>query len=114
MLLQILLRTRLSKPGEPREGPLLERASRMLLQILLRTRPSKPGEPREGPFTGANAAKYWRTPAPPRETLSRGIKPQGLARASPGFLPREASSVSATERTWALRPPQSHGRACAP
>ena len=37
---------------------------------------------------------------------------KGSARhpASWGFLPREASSVSVIERTWALRPPQSHGR----
>ena len=34
-----LLRTRLSKPGEPREGPLLERASRMPSTILPRTKP---------------------------------------------------------------------------
>ena len=49
-LQKISLRTRLSKPGEPREGfsldegPLLERASQMSSTILLRTRLSKPGE----------------------------------------------------------------------
>ena len=35
----------------------------------------------------------------------------GEASGLTGFLPHEASSVSATERTWGLRPPQSHGRA---
>ena len=85
-LQKILLRTRLSNPGEPREGflpregPLLERASRML---------------------GEDQAKRL------GEASSLAEVPSSLA----GFLPLEASSVSATERTWALRPPQSHGRA---
>ena len=52
--------------------------------ILLRTRLSKPGE-----------------------KARRGFQPRGLGEHScfAGFLPHEASSVSATERTWALRPP---------
>ena len=50
-----------------------------------------------------------------RDLSSRGHQAKGSARppASRGFLLREASSVSATERTWALRPPQSRGRVSA-
>ena len=43
------------------------------------------------------------------EDSSLAEVPSSLA----GFLPLEASYVSATERTWALRPTQSHGRAYA-
>ena len=58
--------------------------------VLLRTRLSKPGE-----------------------RARRGFQPRELGEdfGLAGFLPREASSVSATERTWALRPPQSDGSA---
>ena len=62
------------------------RAHDTLQKISLRTRLSKPGE----------ALQAWRGSS-------------SLAR----FLPDEASSVSAVERTWALHPPQSHGRASA-
>ena len=76
-LQKILPRTRLSKPGEPREGPLLKRTSRMLLQILLRTRLSKPGEPREGPLLErAPRVPPWILP----RTKRSFARPPGLAR----------------------------------
>ena len=79
-LQKISPKTRLSKPGEPREGffpregPLLERASWML---------------------GEDQAKRL------GEASSLTEAHSSLA----GFLPLEASSVSATERTWPLSPP---------
>ena len=91
------------------------------------------GRPAKGPqhssenFTKDQALQAWRTSPrvfpSARDLSSRGHHgchlgfcqgPSRKARrglpASRGFLPLEASSVSATERTWALRPPQSHGR----
>src|SRR5680860_7084 len=84
------------------------RAHKILQKISLRTRLSKPGE----------ALQAWR--ASPRvfpsarDLSSRGHQAEGPARppASRGFLLREASSAPAEERTWALRPPQSHERTC--
>ena len=66
-------------------------------------RPSMPGEASPRVFLLA------------RDLTSRGHQAKGLARppASRGFLPRQASSVSSTGRTWALRPPQSRRRGCA-
>ena len=55
-----------------------------------------------------------RTPPSARNLSSRGRQAKGLARppASPRDLSlHKAGSVSATERTWALRFQQSHGRA---
>ena len=109
------------------------RAHNTLQKISLRTRHSKPGEPREGsPLArdlssrGNQALQAWRASwrvfPSARDLSSRGhqdipprIKPKGSARpsASRGFLPHEEGSVSATERTWVLRPPQSHGHAYA-
>ena len=68
-------------------------------------------------FTKDQALQAWR--ASPRvfpsarDLSSRGHRAKGSARppASRGFLPQQAGSVSSTERTWALRFPQSHGRA---
>ena len=91
---QALQAWRASRGFSPREGPLLERTSRMLLQILLRTRLSKPGEPREGPLLE-------RAPQGCRLGFCQG--PSGASRgpqASRGFLPREAISAPAAERTW--------------
>ena len=61
--------------------------------------PSRGTSPREG-SSGASFGSA-------KDQAKRLGEPSSLT----GFLPHEASSVSATERTWALRPPQSHGRA---
>ena len=47
-----------------------------------------------------------------RHLSLRGRQAKGLARppASRGIPPRQGRSVSSTERTWVLRPPQSHWR----
>ena len=98
---KISLRTRLSTPGEPREG------------FPLREGFFKLGETRKG-FSLARDLSREDVPNTVRNSAKDQAKGSARLFSLAGvFLPHEGNSVSATERTWALRPPQSHGRAYA-
>ena len=66
---------------------------------------------REGPFTGENTAKYWRASAPPRETLSRGFKPKGLARPPASRVPSTRSRLCLRDRAHMGSAPSAESRA---
>ena len=86
------------------------RAHDTLQKISLRTRLFKPGEPRQGFSPRRGTSPREGIPDAALDPAKDQAKTLGEASGLAGFLPHEASSVSAKERTWALRPPQSHGR----
>ena len=97
--------TRVPRAGLPRPTTLFRRFS-------LRTRLSQPVEALQAWRRSSSLATLAKGQPSARDLSSRGHRAKGSVRppASQGFLPHQASSISSTERTWALRSPQSHGR----
>ena len=105
VLRKISLRTRLSKPGEPREGfpsrgtspreNIKEAASDSAKDGLF-----KPGEPREGFPLARDLSSRGHPMGVPLDSAKDQAKLREAPRPREGFLPREAVSAPAAERTW--------------